>query len=204
MRIGILAMQGAVEPHRAKLAGAGVEVIHVRAVEDLRGCDGLIIPGGESTTVLKLIRDYRLREPILGFALRKPLWGVCAGSILMAREVENPKQESLGLVPICIRRNAYGRQNESFITRLELCLPAEQPTVQEGVFIRAPQVVKWDEEVMLLAVHAERPVALQYRHHLITTFHPELSESMTLHRHFLNLCSAARHLHHSRFESEPC
>jgi 5'-phosphate synthase pdxT subunit len=188
--IGILALQGAVEPHHHKLRGMGVETVSVRTGEELRGCQGLIIPGGESTTFLRLIHENNLREPILAFAKRQSVWGVCAGSILMAREVENPPQESFGLVPIRVRRNAYGRQNESFIAIFSLNLPGGSSIRQEGVFIRAPQVVEWEEDVALIAKHEDKPVALQYRQHLITTFHPELAESSALHQYFLSLCKA--------------
>ena len=192
MPIGILALQGAVEPHHHKLKSIGVETVSVRTAEELLRCQGLIIPGGESTTFLKLINENNLRDPILTFAKRQSLWGVCAGSILMAKEVENPPQESFGLVPIRVRRNAYGRQNESFIAMFDLNLPGASPIRQEGVFIRAPQVVEWEEDVAVMAKHEGRPVALQYRQHLITTFHPELAESPALHQYFLSLCTSDR------------
>ena len=150
----------------------------------------MIIPGGESTTLLKLIYDNNLLESILTFAKRKPVWGVCAGSILMAMHVDNPPQESLGLVPIRVRRNAYGRQNESFIVEFQLNLPGGPPILQEGVFIRAPRVVEWKEDVAVIAEYEENPVALKYGQYLITTFHPELSESPAMHRYFLSLCTA--------------
>jgi 5'-phosphate synthase pdxT subunit len=188
MRIGILALQGAVEPHRNKLKGLGAEAVSIRSPEELQGCLGLIIPGGESTTFLKLIDANDLWEPILAFAKSQPVWGVCAGTIVMAAQVENPAQESFGLVPIRVRRNGYGRQNESFISSFELQLPGAPPVLQEGVFIRAPQVVAWQDEVTLLAKHQDQPVALQYGHHLVTTFHPELSASAVMHRYFLSLC----------------
>jgi 5'-phosphate synthase pdxT subunit len=190
--IGILALQGAVDPHQHKLRSIGAETVSVRTAEDLRICHGLIIPGGESTTFLKLIHENNLWEPILTFARRQSVWGVCAGSILMAKEVENPTQESFGLVPIRVRRNAYGRQNESFIALFELNLPGGLSIRQEGVFIRAPQVMQWEEDVAVLAKHQDKPVALQYRQHLITTFHPELAESPALHQYFLSLCKAGR------------
>ena len=188
MRLGILALQGAVEPHREKLKGMGAHAVRVRTSEELRGCQGLIIPGGESTTFLRLIHANDLWEPILTFAKSKPVWGVCAGTIVMAAQVENPAQESFGLVPIRVRRNGYGRQNESFISTLELHLPGAPPILQEGVFIRAPQVVAWENGVTLLAKYDDQPVALQYGHHLVTTFHPELSVSAVMHRYFLSLC----------------
>jgi 5'-phosphate synthase pdxT subunit len=192
MDIGILALQGAVEPHQLKLKNMGVEAVSVRSAEELRNCQGLIIPGGESTTFLKLIHENNLLQPILTFAERQSVWGVCAGSILVAKEVENPPQESLSLVPIRVRRNAYGRQNESFIAVFRLNLPGGSPILQEGVFIRAPQVVEWEDNVAVLAKYEDKPVALQYRHHLVTTFHPELSESSALHHYFLSLCNSDR------------
>jgi len=191
MRVGILALQGAVEPHREKLKGMGAHTVNIRNPKELQGCLGLIIPGGESTTFLRLIRGNDLWEPILTFAKRKPVWGVCAGTIVMAAQVENPEQESFGLVPIRVRRNGYGRQNESFISTLELHLTGAPPILQEGVFIRAPQVVAWENDVTLLASYEDQPVALQYGHHLVTTFHPELSASVVMHRYFLSLCQRA-------------
>ena len=188
MRLGILALQGAVEPHREKLKGMGAHTVNIRTSEELQGCQGLIIPGGESTTFLRLIHANDLWEPILTFAKSKPVWGVCAGTIVMAAQVENPAQESFGLVPIRVCRNGYGRQNESFISSLELHLPGAPPILQEGVFIRAPQVVAWENDVTLLAKYQDQPVALQYGHHLVTTFHPELSAPAVMHRHFLSLC----------------
>jgi 5'-phosphate synthase pdxT subunit len=188
MRVGILAMQGAVAPHRHRLKGLGAEAASIRTPEDFQGCQGLIIPGGESTTFLKLIHANDLWEPILAFATGHPVWGVCAGTIVMAAQVENPPQESLSLVPIRVCRNAYGRQNESFIGSFDLHLPGAPPVRQEGVFIRAPQVMAWNDEVTLLARCQGKPVALQYNHHLVTLFHPELSASPVLHRYFLSLC----------------
>lgn len=187
MPIGILALQGAVEPHHHKLRSMGVETMSVRTAEDLRRCQGLIIPGGESTTFLKLVDQNNLRKSIVTFAERQSVWGVCAGSILMAKEVENPPQESFGLVPIRVRRNAYGRQNESFIALFELNLPGGSSMPQEGVFIRAPQVVEWEDDVIVIGKYDEKPVVLQYQQHLITTFHPELSESTALHQYFVSL-----------------
>ncbi|MBI4082382.1 MAG: pyridoxal 5'-phosphate synthase glutaminase subunit PdxT [Candidatus Lambdaproteobacteria bacterium] len=192
MRVGILALQGAVEPHRAKLAALGVEAVAVRLAEELAGCAGLILPGGESTTMLNLIEAYGLEEPLREFAARRPCWGVCAGSILMAAEVENPSQVSFGLMPITVRRNAYGRQNESFIAKIDLRLPGEPPRSQEAVFIRAPRITRCAPETRVLAELDGAPVAVEHGRHLATTFHPELSEGDRLHRHFLTICGAQR------------
>jgi len=191
MRIGILALQGAVEPHRAKLGALGLDPQPVRLPADLEACAGLILPGGESTTMLKLIGDCGLKSALLDFGSRRPVWGVCAGAILMARSVENPAQESLALLPITVRRNAYGRQNESFITRLTLKLPGQAPAEQEAVFIRAPQIVAVQAGVTVLAEHGGHPVAVQHGRHLASTFHPELSPPDRFHRHFVSLCQSA-------------
>jgi 5'-phosphate synthase pdxT subunit len=191
VRIGILALQGAVAPHRAKLAALGLEAPSVRLAADLDGCAGLILPGGESTAMLRLIGDYALKPALLDFARRRPLWGVCAGAILLAERVENPSQECLAVLPIAVRRNAYGRQNESFIAHVTLRLPGEPPADQEAVFIRAPQIVAVQPGVTVLAEHGGLPVAVQHGRHLASTFHPELAAGDRLHRHFAALCSAA-------------
>ena len=188
LSIGVLALQGAVEPHCAKLQGLGAAPVRVRTASELSACRGLIIPGGESTTFLKLIHAYDLWQPLLDFGAAHPVWGVCAGSILMATQVENPVQDSLGLVPLTVRRNAYGRQNESFITRLTLHLPGQPARTQEGVFIRAPVVTAHDPSVAVLAEHGGHPVVLAHGRHLITTFHPELSAEDALHRFFAAQC----------------
>ena len=191
LRIGLLSLQGAVALHRPKLIRLGAEPVSVRAAEDLEQCAGLIVPGGESTTFLHLVKAYDLKAALIDFAARAPVWGICAGSILMAEKVENPPQESLGLMPVSIMRNAYGRQNESFIATFPLRLPGRSPIDQEGVFIRAPRVTRWSEEVRVLGEHGGHPVVLQHGHHLLTTFHPELSEADHLHSHFLESCRAA-------------
>lgn len=191
MRIGILALQGAVAPHQRSLAAVGAEGILVRTPAELAACDGLILPGGESSTMLNLIHHYGLWEPLDAFAATRGVWGVCAGAILMARTVEHPKQESFGWIPVGIRRNAYGRQNESFIATVPFTLPGGAAYAQECVFIRAPMVTIWDEAVSVLGSYGEHPIALVHGRHLLTTFHPELSSQTALHALFVSLCSGA-------------
>lgn len=191
MRIGVLALQGAVEPHRAKLKSIGAEGVLVRTAAEIETCAGLIVPGGESTTFLKLIGVYGLRQPLLDFAAERPMLGVCAGSILMAREVCNPPQECLKLMPVTVQRNGYGRQNESFISEVKLSLPGRPASLQEMVFIRAPKFLALDNGVEVLAEFEGDPVAVQYGQHLATAFHPELSAPDSLHEHFVNLCRGA-------------
>ena len=187
--IGILALQGAVAPHREKLAALGERTVTVRTRAELEAVDGLILPGGESTTLLNLIDHYGLWEPLRAFGAGRPIWGVCAGAILVAERVENPAQRSLGLVPIAVCRNAYGRQNESFVAPLRVSLPGEPPAELDGVFIRAPRITGAGEGTLVFAEHGGFPVALQAGMHLITTFHPELSGSTAVHRHFVRLCA---------------
>lgn len=191
MRIGILGLQGAVAPHRAKLQALGHEGAIVRNALELSSCRGLIIPGGESTTMLKLIHDYQLKDDLLTFARQHPVWGVCAGSILIAQEVENPAQECFGLMPIAVRRNAYGRQNESFIDTLDVTIPGEPAGTQEGVFIRAPRIIRIADDATVLARHKGEVVAVTHGHHMASTFHPELSPPDALHRYFVTLCEPA-------------
>ncbi len=191
MRIGILALQGAVVPHQRSLAAAGAEGVLVRTAAELDDCAGLIIPGGESSTMLNLIHHYGLWEPLDAFAATRSVWGVCAGSILMAKTVEHPRQESFGWLPVGIRRNAYGRQNESFIATVPFTLPDTTAYAQECVFIRAPLVTIWDEAVTVLGSHGEHPIALVHGRHMLTTFHPELSAQTELHGVFAGLCSGA-------------
>ena len=191
MSLGILALQGALQPHRQKLTALGVDVVFVRTAGEISACDGLILPGGESSTLLNLIDHYRLRDPIVAFAASRPVWGVCAGAILMAERVENPSQESLGLIPMTVRRNAYGRQNESFIAPVNFRDAGSAKTEREAVFIRAPSIIRFASSVQVLADHHGDPVALRYGSHLVTTYHPELSASDEFHALFVSLCREA-------------
>ncbi|HUJ77186.1 MAG TPA: pyridoxal 5'-phosphate synthase glutaminase subunit PdxT [bacterium] len=190
MRVGILALQGAVAPHQARLKELGAQGVPVRSPQDLAACQGLILPGGESTTMLKLMAVYALHAPLVEFARSHAVWGVCAGAILMARDVENPAQESLALLDITVRRNAYGRQNESFIAAVTLELPGQALREQEAVFIRAPQITRCGAEVVVLARYGGQPAAVQQGRLLASTFHPELAASPALHAYFLDLCQA--------------
>ncbi|MDH4121354.1 MAG: pyridoxal 5'-phosphate synthase glutaminase subunit PdxT [Deltaproteobacteria bacterium] len=191
MNIGVLALQGAVAPHREKISHLGADMTEVRLPADLEGLDGLILPGGESTTLLNLMAAYGLEESIRLFGRFRPVWGICAGAILLAQRVENPTQRSLGLLPATLQRNAYGRQNESFIEMLPLRLPGRETALVEGVFIRAPRIADIDSGGEVLARRGEEPVAVQFGHVLATTFHPELAADDHLHGYFLELCRKA-------------
>lgn len=190
MKIGVLALQGAFIEHKKKLQALGAEVVEVRLPQDLEGLDGLIIPGGESTTIGKLAVDYGLVEPLRTFAREKPVWGTCAGMIFMARDI-GLQQPLLGLMDITVERNAFGRQVDSFETDLQIeGLNGEGPF--PAIFIRAPRIAGVDDEdVQVLArLDDGSAVAARQGHWLVTSFHPELSDDDRLHRYFLDLIAS--------------
>src|ERR671931_2574987 len=174
-RIGVLAVQGNFREHAAALRRIGAEVVEVRKPEQLAGLDGLVIPGGESTAIGRLVRIYGLEEAIRRFA--GPIFGTCAGMILLDRD-------HLGLADLAVERNAYGRQVASFEADLDL---ADEERPLRGVFIRAPRVRETGPEVEVLAEHDGRPVLLRDGRILVASFHPELTEDTRVHERFLEL-----------------
>lgn len=188
MTIGILGLQGACEPHEARLRQLGVATRRVLTAADFPGLAALVIPGGESTTMLRLGGED-LWQALAGFGAQRPVWGVCAGCILLAREVEHPAQRCLGLMDLTVVRNAYGAQNESFVAELSLDLaPVDPaPVALTGIFIRAPRIRRVGPEAEILARHGEDPVLVREGRFLAATFHPELTDSDALHRYFLAL-----------------
>ena len=189
MNIGVLALQGDFDAHRRRLEQLGAQATLVRDTAELVGLDGLIIPGGESGTFLKLLGDEglpRLRE----FVRAKPTFGTCAGCILLAREVENPPQPSLGALDIRVRRNAYGRQLESSIRQGSF-----QGQPLEMVFIRAPKIVHVGEDVAVLAREGEDPVLVRKGTTLAATFHPEMSEDHSVHKYFVEMIADSLNPH---------
>lgn len=189
MRIGVLALQGAFVEHAAMLRRLGVEAPEVRLPEQLEGLDGLILPGGESTTIGKLAWGYGLAEPIRSMAQGGfPIWGTCAGMILLAQDALDgrPGQKLLGLMHIVVRRNAFGRQVDSFEADLNVPVLGEPPF--RGVFIRAPAVERWEPPVEPLARLEGGPVvAVRQGHLLATAFHPELTDDERFHRYFIRM-----------------
>jgi len=179
-------MQGAVEPHAIKLRELGAEPVLVRLEKDLEGLDGIILPGGESSTMVHMLGLNQLFEPLKKFVSKKPSFGVCAGAILLADKVSHPAQTSLQAIAIDVERNAFGRQIDSFIGPLESDIPEWQGT--EGVFIRAPRIRNLGEGVKVLLRWHDEPVLVESKNVLAGTFHPELSEGHTLHRYFLRKC----------------
>jgi pyridoxal 5'-phosphate synthase pdxT subunit len=184
-RIGVLAVQGDFEAHAAMLQSLGAETVEVRTVADLQGCDALVLPGGESTTQLQFLKEEGLFGAVQRFARDdKPVFGTCAGAILLATEVRRPAQDSLGLLDMTVLRNAYGRQlaSDVFFAPSKL-----EPAPMEMVFIRAPVIDAVGPGVEVLAEHGGKPVLVQKRNLLAATFHPELTADPTVHRHFLRL-----------------
>ena len=188
MRIGVLALQGDFDAHRRRLEELGAEVVLVRKPEQLDEIDGLVIPGGESGTFLKLLGKggfAKLRE----FVHAKPTFGTCAGAILLATEVENPKQAGLGAIDIRIRRNAYGRQIDSSIREGRLIEKNDADSPLEMVFIRAPKIERVGPNVEVIATEGsnKEPVAVRQGSVMAATFHPELSDDTRIHKAFVDL-----------------
>lgn len=190
-RIGILALQGSFALHAAALRRLGVEALEVRKADALRGLDGLIIPGGESSTMLKFLLEEDLFEPLRSFhRAGGALYGTCAGAILLARAVENPAQRSLALLDIEIQRNGYGRQLESHLGAAP-CPELGEPDLPL-VMIRAPVISRVGPEVQVLAEWRARPAFVREGRVLATTFHPELTADTRIHALFLEVAAAAR------------
>lgn len=188
MKIGILAVQGDFEAHAAMLERLGAETAEVRTAAQLQGCDGLILPGGESTTQLQFLREEGLAEAIAKFAKEGgAIFGTCAGAILLATEVENPKQDSLKLLDMTVLRNGYGRQIASDVVTGPTKLKKEP---LEMVFIRGPIIERAGPGLQVLAEYAGKPALVQRDQIMAATFHPELTDDTTIHRHFLELAAA--------------
>ncbi len=187
MQIGVLAIQGDFAAHKRALAKIGVDAVEVRRARELQQVDGLIMPGGESTTMLKFIEEENLADPIKQFARSgKPVFGTCAGAILLAREVHNPGQQSLGLMDISVERNAYGRQVDSFISDVDSSF---EGGLLEAVFIRAPRILSVGADVEVLAKLDGEPVFVKEGNMLAATFHPELTHDERAHRFFVEMIS---------------
>jgi 5'-phosphate synthase pdxT subunit len=180
-RVGVLALQGDFEAHQRAFQEAGAETFQVRSASELDRADALVIPGGESTTMLKLLDIESMLEPLRAFARQKPVFATCAGAILLAAEVLNPGQPSLGIVDITIERNAYGRQVHSRVATVDV-----EGEPMEAVFIRAPIIRRTGPGVRVLAKYLDAPVLVEAGRHLIATFHPELTADRKLQKLFLS------------------
>jgi 5'-phosphate synthase pdxT subunit len=192
MRIGVLALQGDFGLHARALEKCGVEAVEVRKPLELDEVDGLVMPGGESTTLLTLMDAWDFVPALEKFHSEgKPIFGTCAGLIILAREVESPKQFSLGLIDVTVERNAYGRQRESFEAHGTAKLDG-QAIPLEMFFIRAPRIRRVGPGVEVLAEHGGEPVMARQDRVLVATFHPELTDTTTVHQYFCDLVRRSR------------
>ena len=188
MKIGILAVQGDFEAHAAMLKRLGAETLEVRTTADLEGCNALVLPGGESTTQLRFLQEEGLAEKIRKFAEQGgAIFGTCAGAILLATDVQHPKQDSLNLLDMTVVRNGYGRQIASDVVSGPTSLKKEP---LEMVFIRGPIIERTGPDLKILAEYAGKPALVQRNHIMAATFHPELTDDTTVHEHFLHLAKA--------------
>jgi 5'-phosphate synthase pdxT subunit len=194
MRIGVLAIQGSVLEHKEMLDRLGVESILVKRPEELDRIDGLILPGGESTTFLKILEGRGLFERLMEKIQRGlPVLATCAGVILLAKDIENyPEQKTLGVLDITVSRNAYGSQRESFITYIDIPVIGEDRF--EAIFIRAPQIKRVGEGVKVHSYFDGNPVFVEKANIIGLTFHPELTEDIRIHKYFVKMCAGSTSL----------
>lgn len=189
MTVGVLAVQGDFEAHQRRLEELGANTVLVRKPEQLNAIDALVMPGGESSTMLKFLEQDGFFDKLKDFVRTKPTFGTCAGAILLAREVTSPPQPSLGAMDIRVKRNAYGRQLDSSIEELQTELPGGP---LESVFIRAPKIESTGKDVEILATRDGDPVLVRQGKSMAATFHPELSPDTRVHAEFLKLVNGNR------------
>ncbi|MCL6517928.1 pyridoxal 5'-phosphate synthase glutaminase subunit PdxT [Alicyclobacillus sp.] len=191
MRIGVLALQGAFHEHARMLRDLGADTVLVKLPRHLDGLEGLVIPGGESTTIGKLLREYELMEPIRAMAREgMPVFGTCAGMIVLAARIQGEDEPHLALMDVTVNRNSFGRQRESFETDLSIPELGDDPF--RAVFIRAPHIESVGPGVRTLATYEDRIVAVREEKFLATSFHPELTADDRLHRYFLGIVAGER------------
>ena len=187
LTIGVLALQGDFAEHEAILRRLGAQPRQIRLPADLIGLDGLIIPGGESTTITRLMAMYGLLQPLREFAAARPVWGTCAGAIVMAKDATDLDRDPLRIMDIDVQRNAFGRQLDSFETDLDFAEIPGEPV--HAIFIRAPLIRSVGEGVVVLAkLDTDEIVAARQGRLMATSFHPELTDDDRVHRYFLSLC----------------
>jgi pyridoxal 5'-phosphate synthase pdxT subunit len=187
VKIGIVAIQGDFAAHAAMLQALGAETVEVRTVHDLEGCDGIVLPGGESTTQLQFLKEEGLFDAIRKFSKQGgAIFGTCAGAILLATKVKNPPQESLGLLDMSVLRNGYGRQLASDVFFGSSTLKQEP---LEMVFIRGPIIEEVGKDIAVLARHEGKAALVEKGNVLAATFHPELTDDTTVHKHFLEMAA---------------
>lgn len=189
VKVGVLALQGAFREHRIMLESCGVEVVEVRKAEELDLVQGLVLPGGESTTIGKLLVDWGLMDKIKERAAKgMAIYGTCAGMIVLAKDIIDSEQPRLGLMDIKVRRNASGRQRESF--EADLCVPEFGEAPVKAVFIRAPYIESAGQDVTILATVDQHAVIARQGQFLVTSFHPELTKDDRIHKYFINMITS--------------
>lgn len=189
--VGVLAFQGAFAKHITMMKALGVKAIEVRKPEELASCDALIIPGGESTTMMKHMHFIDFFNAFHQFAQQKPVFGTCAGLILIAQEIIGPHTtKPLQLLDVSVERNAFGRQAESFSSEIKMSLAGCKQQPFEAIFIRAPRIRRVGTDVKVLASYEDEPVLVQQGRHLGATFHPELTPNSAIHSYFLKLINS--------------
>ncbi|KAA0755065.1 pyridoxal 5'-phosphate synthase glutaminase subunit PdxT [Bacillus sp. AR2-1] len=190
VKIGVLGLQGAVREHIKSVEASGAEAVVVKRIEQLEEIDGLILPGGESTTMRRLIDKYAFMEPLRTFAKSgKPMFGTCAGMILLAKTLIGYEEAHIGAMDITVERNAFGRQKDSFEAALSIKGVGEEFI---GVFIRAPYVVNVDDDVEVLSTHGDRMVAVKQNQFLAASFHPELTDDHRVTAYFVEMVKEAK------------
>lgn len=196
MKIGVLALQGSVKEHVEALKKCGVEVVLVKLPSDLNEINGLIIPGGESTTIGKLMKEYELDKAIkFRYEQGMPIYGTCAGAILLAKDIVGSKQVKLGLMDISVKRNEYGRQVDSFEAELNIM---DKPF--KGVFIRAPVICEVHDGCRIISEFEGKPVLIEQKGRLLaSTFHPELTNDLRVHRYFVDMVEKSRTMDIGKF-----
>lgn len=192
-RIGVLALQGDFAKHQTMLRLLRIETVLVKKPKDLPGCEGLIIPGGESTTLTKLIHKCNMHDPIREFAEKHPIMGTCAGAIMVASSVDDQRIEPLQLIDISVTRNAYGRQIDSFVTHVDASFLRGSERFK-AVFIRAPEIRNVGSQVEVLMELHGNPILVQERNVLALTFHPELTSDPRIHEYFVEYFFTAQAL----------
>lgn len=185
--IGVLSLQGDFAKHIEMLLGLGVTVKEVRTSKDLEECDGLIIPGGESTVIMRQLNFIGMREKLVHFANYKPVFGTCAGLILMSQHIQDSNMNPLQILSVNVERNAFGRQIESFQVPVELHLEVNEVKIFPAFFIRAPRIRTVNPSIEILATYQGEPVLVRQGLHLGATFHPELTADSIIHRYFLDI-----------------
>lgn len=190
--IGVLALQGGFSKHIEALTLSHARAIEVRTAEELAEVDGLVIPGGESTTMRRQIAFSDLAPHLKKFLLEKPVFGTCAGLILMSKTEEPGYLDSFGVLDVTIQRNSYGRQAASFTSSLTLELPGKKREVVPSIFIRAPRIMACGKDVLILSKLGNDPVLVQQGMHLGATFHPELTHNLSIHRYFIDIVEERR------------